>query len=204
MRIERKRSNHAHRHAERERDHGGAELKVDEVSELDQHDQEGEQHDVHHAPFAEMLHEPKREGLVVAIEDLEPTQFNQQNDLGERKDDGKKKHDGTHEIASVMEQFDRATQNALLVLLSQPLDPQNGQHDGRPEENEGGDGRRGRAARGKDRGSGREYRRLTAGAYGALAGIERGEAMNQSAAVAGLMNGRSHSLLRLGTLVSIP
>lgn len=61
-------------------------MKFDHVAKLDQHDQKRQQHDVHHAPLAQCLHQSKRKGFVFSVKQFEEAQLEQEHNFCQWKD----------------------------------------------------------------------------------------------------------------------
>lgn len=122
MRIKRQRGDHAHRDTSGKRDHGGAEVKMDEVAEFDQHDQKREQHHIHHAPSSRMFDPTQRCRLMPSVQNLPTRQFQQQHQLGQREHDRKQQNDAADEVVARGQQFDDARQNALFIMSAELFD----------------------------------------------------------------------------------
>jgi len=117
--VKQERCEHAHRHTQYERDDRWPELKFDHRSELHQHDHERQEHDIHHAPLSDMLHDAISNGFVPFVKDAEQAQFDEQYEFDQRKHDREEQHDSANKPAAVLHEFERAHQDARFVLVSE-------------------------------------------------------------------------------------
>ena len=85
------------------------------VSEFDQHDQKRQQHDIHHAPLADMFHDMQSRRLVPFVQEFKQTEFQQQHDFCQREDDRKQQHDSADKPVAVFQEFNGSSQNARLL-----------------------------------------------------------------------------------------
>lgn len=140
-------------------------MERDHAAQLDGHDEEGQEKDIEHAPFAGDFHGAEPEGAVVAAEHLEQRQFEHDDKLEQRKDDGKDKDDAADEPLALHEQVADAFEDAGLVAVAHLFNRQDGQQHGGPEQHERG-GRESRAPAGHALGGfGARYRSPAPGTH---------------------------------------
>lgn len=112
MGIERHRRDHAHCDTQHECHNGWSEIELHQVAELYQHHEEREQHDIHYAPLAGILHDAIRQRLVPSLEQAQQAEFEQHDNLDQGKDDREHEHDDPDEPVAVPQEIDRPEQQA--------------------------------------------------------------------------------------------